>query len=201
MILSSTSVMFMTQRTRARATAGDGRAGRRRGTSGSCRCGPGRRRSDRRSTCGRVVEQRNERPGLARQRVVESHLAHRRGLDRRQRQRRDRPPGALGALEVARRRLDAHGIDRESSIAGDRVPHRIEPSREPRPRGRRSSGRHRPDASRRPEPHGDGPRAAPRCRCPWVSRAQPGTAVRGRRGAAAPSSASATAWSTTSPSE
>ena len=57
MILSSMSVMFMTQRHAvARASAGGGPAGRRTGTSGSCRCGPGRRPS------GRTSRPRRRRP-------------------------------------------------------------------------------------------------------------------------------------------
>ena len=48
-----------------------------------------------------VVAQRYQGPLLAGQRVVEPDLAHVRGLDGRERERRDRSSGPLGAVEVA----------------------------------------------------------------------------------------------------
>ena len=202
MILSSTSVMFITQRDRrGRASAGGGRAGRRRGTTGSCRCGRGRRPSVRTSRCGSCRRAAARAGGSRRTACRGAGRSLTRRLDRGEGQRRDRPTGALGTLEVAGRRLDA---DRARS-AGRGAPRSRRASRRGGRRAaggrRRSSGRCRPDASR---PRASRPTTVA-SRTPLsmpVGVAGPAGNMRPRSPRpAAPSSASATAWRATSPSE
>ena len=96
MILSSMSVMFITQRDRvARASAGAGRAGRRTGTSGSCRCAPARRPSGRRSRCRRARRRSGTSGRVSPDSVSWSRIVigpPRRVRDRQRRDRRGRRP-------------------------------------------------------------------------------------------------------------
>ena len=126
-----------------RASAGSGRAGRRTGTSGSCRCGPARRPSDRRSRSRRGPRAAGRAAG-SRRSACRAAGRSRCRLERRDRERRDRPAGALGAVEVAARRLDVDGRRVE--------PEQLRRSRRASRRGgrraaagrRRSSGRSTP---------------------------------------------------------
>ena len=148
-----------------------------------------------------VGAQRDERPGLAGQRVVQAEASSDR-LDGGDDQRRDRPAGALGAVEVAARGLD---VDRAADRArAGRRSRRASASRWAPSRGRaamtvRSTATGRqPAASTRRRTSLD---EHARWRCRAASARRPGRAARGRPAPAAPSSASATAWRTTSPSE
>ena len=78
--------------------------------------------------------ERDERSRLARQRVVQAER-HRTASTVAIAERRDRPSGALGAVEVAGRRLDVDRGRVEPEEAGDRVAHRVEMGAEPRPGG------------------------------------------------------------------
>ena len=109
--------------------------------------------------------------------------------------------GALGAVEVAGRRLDVDRVPVEAEELGDRVAHRVEVGRPAAAGRRRSSRRRRPAASRRPRPApttsaSSSVLAMPRGVRPSAGKSRP----RSPR-PAAPSSASATAWRATSPSE
>ena len=135
MILSSMSVMFMTHVTgqpRQRRWRTSRSANRKRPEVADVGRAVDRRAA--RVDPDRSGAERHERPGLAGQRVVEAD-GHRAASTMATAQRRDRPPGALGAVEVAGRRLDVDGRPREAEQAGDRVAHRVESVAQARPRG------------------------------------------------------------------
>ena len=147
-----------------------------------------------------VGAQRLERSRLARQRVVEADASSDR-LDRGDDERGDRPPGALGAVEIAARGLDADGVAVEPEERGDRVAHRVELGAEPRPGG----DDRQVHAGRTPagglDPTARPPRPARVLAMPRGVRSSAGKTDPRSPSEVAPSSASATAWRTTSPSE
>ena len=174
-------------------------AGRRTGTSGNCRRAPGRRRSGR-SCRSRRWAGRAARAAACPTSACREAAASHAGLQHGHRARGDRPTGTLGADQVAARRLDADRRRVELEQPAIARAHRVERSPEP---GASADDRH--VDGRRPETGvGDarrGPRPAGcRSRSPRASPRTPGTDGRDRRVPAPPSSASATAWSATSPS-
>ena len=186
----------------ARASAGSGRAGRRTGTSGSCRCGPARRPSARTSRCRRARLERLERSRLARSacRAAGSSSVRSDRGDARAAEI-DRPaPSAPSRLPVDALTLTASGAS--PSSAGDR--RRASRRDAPPSRGRRGHDRQVDRGGRQPASRqaADGPREQLRAGdARAASPVRPGTGARDRRAPLAPSSASATAWSATSPSE
>ena len=190
MILSSMSVMFMTQVTGVAAPAQvpDEQVGEQE----RAEVADVGRTVDRRAArvdADAVVVERDERSRLART-ACRAAGASSSGLDGRDGQRRDRPAGALGAVEVAGRGLDVDGAPRRRRAA---------------PRSRRASGRDGRRAAaarddrqidgRRPPAGGLDPpsrprRASSRCRCPPGVRASAGKSRPRSPSPAAPSSAS-----------
>ena len=148
-----------------------------------------------------VVAERHERPGLA-ARVSCRRTRHGEPRCVASGERADRPPGALGAVQVAGRRLDADRLGRRGRAASA-IASRIASSRSPR-RGRaativRSTDRGRQPAVRRAaRPTLGEHRAAGDAR--RRRRHPPGRGARGRPGRPRRAGASATAWRATSPS-
>ena len=120
--------------------------------------------------------------------------------DGRDRARRHRASRAVVAREVAGRRLDVDARDVDAEQRGDRRPHRVEAA--PEARSRADDG----DVDRRRAQPGGGeaPTTSPRSAAlstPRGVRSSLGKSRPRSPSPAAPSSASATAWRTTSPSE
>ena len=204
MILSSMSVRFMTQVTaQAAGSAGSAPAGRRTGTSGSCRCGRGRRPSGRscrrrrgRARSGRAAGPR--RVSVSWRRMV---MRAPRTVATARAEIVRPAPSSPARLPVDALTLTAAVVERR---ARRRSPPRIASRRAPEPRARaddRDVDRRRREG-RRGQPRDDVAQQQRRCRCARGVRCVGwGTGGRGRPVPAAPSSASATACSTTSPSE
>ena len=202
MILSSMSVMFMTQRHRVAAPAQV--ADEQVGEQERAEVADVGRSVDRRPAGvdpDVVALERLERPRSRRSACRAAGRSSAR-LDGRDGQRRDRPPGALGAVEVAGRGLDVDraGLERRG---GSAIAPRIASSRGPSRGGRATivrstlAGR-QPASARRAHDRREqlGARDARA-----ASRASAGKRRPRSPRPAAPSSASATACSATSPSE
>ena len=186
----------------AAVRAGSGRGGRRTGSSGSCRCGPGRRPSGRSCRSGRgrarAARAAGSRPtacpggGSSSEPVATTR--DRVGRDRPGRRPRRRQVAGRG-LDVDRGRVDARGARRS--------PRRIA-SRWPASRGRAPTIVTSTAARSRPGVREPARRRSRRARALAIPRGVAGPAGNSRPRSpspAAPSSASATAWSATSPSE
>ena len=183
MILSSMSVMFITQVTwqAAPAQVADQEVGEQERPE-VADVGRSVDRRAARVDPDPVGPQRDERPGLAGQRVVEADR-HRVARDHGDGERRDRPAGTLGAVEVAGRRLDVDGraVEAEQlARSPSRIASRWRPSR-----GRAAItvtstevGR-QPASASRPT---DRARGARRWRSRAASARRPGRGARGRPG-------------------